>query len=74
MGKRVHLLRMKLTGEQRKLAGQLISKEIRTGKYPHEQAVAIGISRARAATVSTQRYMKRKATISAIMKRYPGDT
>lgn len=28
-------------------AGKYISEEIRTGKYPHKQAVAIGISRAR---------------------------
>lgn len=37
----------KLRGQTRELASKFIAEEIRTGKYPREQAIAIGISRAR---------------------------
>jgi hypothetical protein len=56
----------KLTGKTRTLASKFIAEEVRTGKYPREQAVAIGISRARAAASAT----RRGARISAIMERY----
>jgi hypothetical protein len=38
---------MKLRGQARELASKFIAEEIRTGKYPRKQAIAIGISRAR---------------------------
>jgi hypothetical protein len=56
----------KLTGKTRSLAGKFIAEEVRTGRYSREQAVAIGISRARAAAAET----RRRARISAIMSRY----
>jgi hypothetical protein len=37
----------RLSPRERELASQTISQEIRTRKYPHPQAVAVGISRAR---------------------------
>ncbi len=37
----------KLRGQTRELASKFIAEEIRTGKYPRKQAIAIGISRAR---------------------------
>ncbi len=43
-------------------AGEYIAEEMRTGKYPREQAIAIGISRARAAEKNTKR---RKTTMAA---------
>jgi len=43
----------KLRGEARSLASKFIAEEVRTGKYPREQAVAVGISRAR--TVSAKK-------------------
>jgi hypothetical protein len=43
-------------------AGEYIAEEMRTGKYSLEQAIAIGISRARAAQKSTNR---RKTTMAA---------
>jgi hypothetical protein len=56
----------KLTGKTRSLAGKFIAEEVRTGKYSREQAVAIGISRAKAAVAET----RRRSRISAIMRRY----
>lgn len=38
---------MKLRDQARELASKFIAEEIRTGKYPRKQAIAIGISRAR---------------------------
>jgi len=38
----------KLGQQARKLAKKAIREEIKTGKYPRRQAVAIGLSRARA--------------------------
>lgn len=38
----------KLTPRERDLASEYIAEEVRTGKYPRAQAIAIGISRARA--------------------------
>ena len=43
-----------------------IAEEIETEKYPRKQAIAIGISRARAATKKTSR----RHSIAGIMKRY----
>jgi len=40
----------KLTPRQKKLAGKYISEEFHTRKYKPKQSVAIGLSRARAAT------------------------
>jgi hypothetical protein len=42
--------RHKLSGKSRKIASKYIAEEIKTKKYPLKQAIAIGISRARAAT------------------------
>ena len=56
----------KLTGRARKLASKFIAEEVRTGKYPRKQAVAVGISRARAEAAEESRRTK----ISAIMERY----
>jgi hypothetical protein len=58
--------RRKLTKKSRALASKYVAEEVRTGKYSREQAVAIGISRARAAVAET----RRRARISAIMSRY----
>ena len=38
----------KLTNRVQKLASKYISEEIETGQYPRKQAIAIGISRAKA--------------------------
>lgn len=38
-----------LKGRERTLAGKYIAEEMRTGKYPREQAIAIGMARARRA-------------------------
>jgi len=40
----------KLTGRARVLASKYIAEEVVTSKYPRRQAIAIGISRARAAS------------------------
>jgi hypothetical protein len=56
----------KLSVEARKLAGDFIAEEVRTVRYPRKQAVAVGLSRARAAASE----LRRKAMISAIMARY----
>jgi len=37
----------KLPKKAKKLVSKYISEEMKTGKYPHKQAIAIGISRAR---------------------------
>jgi hypothetical protein len=51
----------KLRGQSRKLAGKFIAEETRAG-YPRKQAIAIGISRARAA--------EKKSKIHAIADKY----
>jgi hypothetical protein len=56
----------KLRGEARALASKFIAEEVRTGKYPREQAVAVGISRAMAEASAT----RRSARILDIMDRY----
>ena len=56
----------KLTRRERKLASRYIAEEIETEKYPHKQAIAIGISRAREQTKKTIR----ENEISRIMSRY----
>lgn len=56
----------KLRGKARELAGQFIAEEVRTGKYPREQAVAVGISRAR----EEARKSRRTRAIDDIMRRY----
>lgn len=43
----------KLKGKAQTLASKYIAEEIETGKYPRQQAIAIGLSRARAATKKT---------------------
>jgi hypothetical protein len=43
-------------------AGEYIAEEMRTGKYPREQAIAIGISRSRSAQTKTK---QRKTTMTA---------
>ena len=55
-----------LTSKERKLASRYIAEEIETEKYPRKQAIAIGISRARAATKKTSR----RHSIAGIMARY----
>jgi hypothetical protein len=55
----------KLTGKTRTLANKFIAEEVKTGKYPRKQAVAIGISRARAKTAKS----RRRSRISANMDR-----
>jgi len=56
----------KLTGRTRDLASKFIAEEVKTLRYPRKQAIAIGISRARAAT--------RKSAITkqveAVLKRH----
>ena len=56
----------KLRGRARELAGKFIAEEVRTGKYPREQAVAVGISRAR----EEARKNRRAKAIGDIMRRY----
>ena len=56
----------KLTSKEKKLASRYIAEEIETEKYPRKQAIAIGISRARAATKKTSH----RRSIASIMKRY----
>jgi len=51
----------KLRGQSRKLAGKFIAEETRAG-YPRKQAIAIGISRARAS--------EKKSKIHAIADKY----
>ena len=58
--------RKKLTSREKKLASKYISEEIRTRKYPHKQAIAIGISRA----VTKTKKSFRKSEIQRIMDRY----
>ena len=56
----------KLTSKERKLASRYIAEEIETEKYPRKQAIAIGISRARAAAKKTSH----RHSIAGIMARY----
>lgn len=41
---------VKLRGKTKTLASKYIAEEMKTKQYPRKQAIAIGISRARAAT------------------------
>ena len=41
--------RNKISGKLRKMTSKYIAEEIETERYPRKQAIAIGISRARAA-------------------------
>jgi hypothetical protein len=59
-------LEIKKVSEDLGLASRFIAKEMHTGKYPRKQAVAIGLSRARAASAKA----KRSAEIQRIMKKY----
>jgi hypothetical protein len=45
----------KLRGKARELASKYIAEEMKTGKYPRAQAIAIGISRAKARVKKTTR-------------------
>ena len=56
----------KLTVKEKRLASQYIPEEIETGKYPRKQAIAIGISRARAAAKKTGH----RHSIASIMAKY----
>jgi hypothetical protein len=56
----------KLTGRERKLASRYIAEEIETGRYPRKQAIAIGISRAKAGAKKT----RHRPAIKRIMARY----
>ena len=56
----------KLTLAEKRLASRYIAEEVKTRQYPHKQAIAIGISRARAGLKKT----KRKQLIKSIMSRY----
>lgn len=56
----------KLRGETREKASKYVAEEVRTGKYPRKQAIAIGISRARAAAKKHERV----SLIDDIVKRY----
>ena len=56
----------KLTTKEKRLASRYIAEEIETGKYPRKQAIAIGISRARAGTKKA----RHKPSIARIMARY----
>ena len=58
--------RKKLTAREKKLASRYIAEEIETGKYPRKQAIAIGISRAKAQA----KKIRRSDEISRIMARY----
>ena len=58
--------RAKLTGKSRELASEYVAEEVRTGKYPRAQAIAIGISRARSEAAAA----RRRTQISGIVKRY----
>ncbi len=59
-------LEIKKISRDRSLASHFISEEIKTGKYPKKQAVAIGLSRARA----TSSVAIQNAEIQRIMKKY----
>ena len=56
----------KLTSKEKKLASRYIAEEIETEKYPRKQAIAIGISRARATAKKTSH----GHSIASIMARY----
>ena len=58
--------RKKLTAGEKKLASRYIAEEIETGKYPRKQAIAIGISRAKAGAKKASH----KPAIKRIMARY----
>lgn len=60
--------RTKLTRKEQKLASRYIAEEIRTKQYPHKQAIAIGLSRARTGVKKA----RRRQTIARIMARYHG--
>lgn len=56
----------KLSPREKELASKFIAEEITTGQYPRKQAIAIGISRATAASKKPSR----KSKIASIMERY----
>ena len=56
----------KLTAKEKRLSSRYIAEEIETGKYPRKQAIAIGISRARATAKKTSH----GHSIASIMARY----
>jgi hypothetical protein len=53
----------KKRGKARDLASDFIAEEMRTKKYPRKQAIAIGISRARAASKKATEDAKFKAIL-----------
>ena len=57
----------KLTPKEIGLASKYIAEEIETGQYPRKQAIAIGISRARA---SAKKDKATKSKISRIVTKY----
>ena len=56
----------KLTPREKRLASKYIAEEVETGQYPCKQAIAIGISRAKAAAKGRSP----KAKIERIMEKY----
>jgi hypothetical protein len=56
----------RLSGRVRELASKYIAEEFRTGQYKRSQAMAIGISRARAET----RKSAASSKIKTILSRY----
>ena len=56
----------KLTHKEQKLASRFIAEEVRTRQYPREQAIAIGISRAKAQAKKT----RHQDEIASIMAKY----
>jgi len=46
--------RPKLRGRTKELASRFIAEETKTGQYPRKQAIAIGISRAKAESKKVQ--------------------
>ena len=58
--------KMKLSLAEKRLAPEFIAEEVRTGRYPRKQAIAIGISRAKAQA----KKIRRSDEISRIMARY----
>jgi hypothetical protein len=56
----------KLRGRTRELASKYVAEEVRTGKFPRRQAIAVGISRAR----EEARRRRRAGQVRDIMARY----
>jgi hypothetical protein len=55
----------KLSPREKRLASGYIAEEMQTGQYPRKQAIAIGISQARAAKKSSPR-----SKIASLIERY----